>query len=270
MELVILDRVDFSVKDNIRVASEFEIVFDLVVTQRSIFKTEKRDLNVKIGDYLYVKKDGFYFGVVESITKENNYQMIACLDFKEIFKVEVMALSYEGNLADYIEGLIRSTFIINDDNNQNLSYLEISKETSKVGKLTFEDDKIMTIYEILELITRMYGVSTRIKVTFDNGSFLSLQIRIVQISSGAKIKADTLFLEDLKVNESSKEQVNKVIYHPMKDNLFFKDKKTYYLLTDGTISEDVSSSLRYEKVISKVQTYSDNDYLDILDKVKSI
>ena len=55
----------------------------------------------------------------------------------------------------------------------------------------------------------------------------------------------------------------------MKDNLFFKDK-TYYLLTDGTISEDVSSSLRYEKVISKVQTYSDNDYLDILDKVKSI
>ena len=41
MELVILDRVDFSVKDNIRVASECEIVFDLVVTQRSIFKTEK-------------------------------------------------------------------------------------------------------------------------------------------------------------------------------------------------------------------------------------
>lgn len=270
MELVILDRVDFSVKDNIRVASEFEIVFDLVVTQRSIFKTEKRDLNIKIGDYLYIKKDGFYFGVVESITKENNYQMIACLDFKEIFKVEVIALSYDGNLADYIEGLIRSTFIINDDNNQNLSYLEISKETSKVGKLTFEDDKIMTIYEILELITKMYGVSTRIKVTFDNGSFLSLQIRIVQISSGAKIKADTLFLEDLKVNESSKEQVNKVIFHPMKDNLFFKDKKTYYLLTDGTISEEVSSSLRYEKVISKVQTYSDNDYLDILDKVKSI
>ena len=101
-------------------------------------------------------------------------------------------------------------------------------------------------------------------------ALLGLEIRIVQISSGIKIKADNLFLDDLIVNDSSKEQVNKVTYYPRKDNLFFKDIKTYFLLKDGTISEDVSSSLRYEKVISKAQTYSDNDYLDIPDKVKSI
>lgn len=270
MELVILDRLNFSVKDNIRVANEFEILHDLVVTQRSTFKVDKKELNAKIGDYLYVKKDGLYFGVIESFIKENNYQLISCYDFKEIFKVEVLALSYEGNLADYIEGIIRTTFITNSDSNQNISYLQISKETSKIGKLTFEDDKVMTIYEILELITKMYGVSVRSNVVFDNGSFLGLEIRIVQISSGIKIKADNLFLDDLIVNDSSKEQVNKVTYYPRKDNLFFKDIKTYFLLKDGTISEDVSSSLRYEKVISKAQTYSDNDYLDIPDKVKSI
>ena len=270
MELVILDRVDFGVKDNIKVASEFEIVFDLVVTQRSLFKTDKKELNAKVGDYLYVKQSGFYFGVIESISKESNYQMISCFDFKELFKIEVIAISYEGNLADYIENLIRMTFINSQDEKQNLSYLQISKETSKAGKVTFEDDKVMTIHEILELITKMYGVSIRSKVVFDNGSFLGLQIRIVQISSGVKIKGDNLHLEDLKVNDSSKEQVNKVIYHPRKDNLFFKDIKTYFLLKDGTISEEVDSDLRYEKVISKVQTYSDNDYLDIPDKVKSI
>ena len=270
MELVILDRLNFSVKDNIRVASEFEILNDLVVTQRSTFKVDKRELNAKVGDYLYVKKDGLYFGVIESFIKENNYQLISCYDFKEIFKVEVIANSYDGNLANYIESIIRTTFITNSDSRQNLSYLQISKETSKSGKLTFEDDKIMTIYEILELITKMYGVSVRSEVVFDNGSFLGLKIRIVQISSGVKIKADNLFLDDLIVNDSSKEQVNKVTYYPRKDNLFFKDIKTYYLLKDGTISESVNSNLRYEKVISKAQTYSDNDYLDIPDKVKSI
>ena len=57
--------------------------------------------------------------------------MIACLDFKEIFKVEVIALSYDGNLADYIEGLIRSTFIIMMIIIKT-SYLEISKETSRL------------------------------------------------------------------------------------------------------------------------------------------
>src|SRR5690554_2886710 len=218
MELVILNRIDFSVKDNVRVANEFEILHDLVVTQRSTFKVDKKELNAKIGDYLYVKKDGLYFGVIESFIDENNYQLISCYDFKEIFK----------------------------------------------------DDKVMTIHEILELITKMYGVSVRSNVVFDNGSFLGLEIRIVQISSGVKIKADNLFLDDLIVNDSSKEQVNKVTYYPRKDNLFFKDIKTYFLLKDGTISEDVSSSLRYEKVISKAQTYNDNDYLDIPDKVKSI
>ncbi len=270
MELVILDRINFSVKDNIRVANDFEIVLDLVITQRSEFKTDKKELNAKVGDYLYVKQNGLYFGVIEGISKESNYQIISCFDFKELFKVEVIAKSYEGNLADYVENLIRTTFISSEDDKQNLSYLQISKETSKIGKVTFEDDKVMTIHEILELITKMYGVSIRSKVVFDNGSFLGLQIRIVQISSGVKIKGDNLYLEDLKINDSSKEQVNKVTFHPRKDNLFFKDVKDYFLLKDGTISEDVNSNLRYEKVISKLQTYSDNDYLDIPDKVKSI
>ena len=270
MELVILDRISFSIKDNIKVASDFEIIYDLVVTQRSTFKVSNKSLNAKIGDYIYVKKDSFYFGVIESITKESNYQIISTFDFKEIFKVEIVAESYEGNLANYIEGIIRNTFVNNSDSKQNISYLQISKETSKIGKVSFEEDKVVTIYEVLELITKMYGVSVRSKVVFDNGSFLGLEIRIVQISTGKKLKADNLYLEDLKVNDSSKEQVNKVIYYPMKSNLFFKDIKTYYLLKDGTISENSNSSLRYEKVISKAKVYSDNDYLDIEDKVKSI
>ena len=76
--------------------------------------------------------------------------MIACLVFKKYLKL-VMALSYEGNSWLYWR-FIRSTFI--NDDNEKLSYLEISRDF-KVGKLTFEDDKVITIYG-LELIIRIY------------------------------------------------------------------------------------------------------------------
>jgi len=80
----------------------------------------------------------------------------------------------------------------------------------------------MTIYELLELANKMYGVYIRHEVVFNNGSFSGVMIRIVNVVSGVKIKADKLILEDLVINDSSKESVNKAIYHPKASNLFFK------------------------------------------------
>lgn len=84
---------------------------------------------------------------------------------------------------------------------------------------TFEDDKVMTIHEILELITKMYGVSVRSNVVLIMVLFRFRNKNSTNII-WCKIKADNLFLDDLIVNDSSKEQVNKVTYYPRKDNLF--------------------------------------------------
>ena len=105
---------------------------------------------------------------------------------------------------------------------------------------------------------------------FNDGSFSGILIRIVNVTRGLKIKADSLILEDLIINDSSKESTNKAIYYPKTSNLFFKDTVIYYLLTHGTITNDNTSNLRYPKVISKVETYSDNDYLDLETKVRSV
>ena len=116
----------------------------------------------------------------------------------------------------------------------------------------------------------MYGVYIKHEVVFNAGSFSGILIRIVNVTRGLKIKADNLILEDLIINDSSKESTNKAIYYPKTSNLFFKDTVIYYLLTDGTITKDNTSPLRYPKVISKVETYSDNDYLDLDTKVRSV
>ena len=95
--------------------------------------------------------------------------------------------------------------------------------------LFFDEDKVMTIYELLELANKMYGVYIRHEVVFNNGKFSGVMIRIVNVISGVKIKADNLILEDLVINDSSKESVNKAIYHPKASNLFFKGYLLYII-----------------------------------------
>lgn len=269
MEVIILNRSDFSYKDHAYV-SEFDISLDMVVTQKSTFKVNKQSIDAKIGDYVYIKDDGIYFGILENIEDEKTHLILACVDFKELFKIEVVVESFNGVIANYLENVIRKTYLQNSDTYQNLPYLSISKETSRNGSFSFDADKVMTIYELLELSSKMYGIYIKHEVVILNGKFTGIQIRIVNVTSGFKIKADHLKLEDLVINDSSKENVNKVIYYPKQSNLYFKDTITYYLLTDGNISSDPNHTLRHPKVYVKVQTYSDNDYLELETKVLSL
>src|SRR5690606_19074277 len=102
----------------------------------------------------------------------------------------------------------------------------------KNGTLTFDKDKIITIYELLDLVFKMYGIMLKYNVVIEYGKFTGLELRIVSTTSGIRIKADNIFLEELVINDSNKESINKVVYKPKTDNLFFKHDVTYYMLTD--------------------------------------
>ena len=270
MEIVILDRFDFSVKDYAYVDSEYEIITDLVLTQKSSFKINKKTINANTGDFIYVKSDDLYFGVIDSIENEKDHKFITALDFKELLKIEFVATNYHGNLAIYIESLIRAALINNSDTKANMNYLQVSIETSRIGTLTFDKDKVLTIYELLDLVFKMYGIMLKYRVVIENGKIYGLELRIVNTTTGVRLKADNLYLDDLVINDSNKENINKVIYKPKSDNLFFKDEVIFYMLTDGSITSDVNHPMRFRKVIQKLETYTDNDYLDLSDKAKTI
>ena len=57
MEIVILDKFNFNVKDNAYVDSEYEIVVDLVLTQKSSFKINKENINASVNDYIKQKEN---------------------------------------------------------------------------------------------------------------------------------------------------------------------------------------------------------------------
>ncbi|MFA7157292.1 MAG: hypothetical protein WC123_06360 [Bacilli bacterium] len=149
-------------------------------------------------------------------------------------------------------------------------FLSISLETTKIGSFLFEDDKVMTIYELFDLAYKMYGITLDYKVVILNGNITNLELRIVSSVEKVTLKADDIYLDELNINNSNKEGINKVIYHPKEGNIFFKDIKEYYLLKDGSVTNNKDAANRYLNVLLKVETYSDNDYLDLDQKARQI
>ena len=84
-----------------------------------------------------------------------------------------------------------------------------------------------TIYELFDLAYKMYGITLDYKVVILNGNITNLELRIVSSVENVILKADDIYLDELNINNSNKEGINKVIYHPKEGNIFFKDIKEY-------------------------------------------
>lgn len=270
MELIILDKKTFEIKDHIAIADTFEIKLDLVIAQKSTFDLPITKLNAAVKDIVYLHTKTFdYIGIIETIDDEDNGLVIGSVEFKEMLKRNVKVASYSGNIADYIEELIRRSFVINEDAKENITFLSISKETTKLGDLTFDADKIMTIYEVIELISKSYGVNIKEEMVIQNGKLVGILLRIINVNQGIKLKSDNLALSDLTINDTTETSVNKVIYYPKNENISHTEVKTFYLLIDGTITEDSTHPLRYSEVESTAKTYGDGDFVTLLEKARN-
>ncbi|QLY40168.1 hypothetical protein HF295_04540 [Hujiaoplasma nucleasis] len=266
MKLIFLDRHTLQYKDNARISNNYQLVLDMVLIKRSSFKVNKININCKIGDILVLKTDKFsYIGILESIELNDDFtSMIKSLDFREIFNLDTPAISFSGDVADYIYQVITSHFKNNSDSMQNLNYLTIEKETSVNGQLNFDSDKIINISKIFELGSKSYGLSFSTDVTYLRGRITGIVFRILPVKSGIKMRSDFSSILNIKTNDSTSQLINKVIFYPRSDNQIHKSIKTYYLLTNGHITESPIPDKRYNSVMSRTYMYTDKDF-DTLD-----
>lgn len=86
-----------------------------------------------------------------------------------------------------------------------------------------------------------------------------IKVRIVEISRGLKIKSNLSLITDLVINDSEAQMTNKVTFYPQAGNELHKSLRSYYLLTDGNITENVSHTMRYRNVNAKAFMYSDSE-----------
>lgn len=271
MQLIFLDRNTLQYKDYGYVDKTFEINVDLVIIQKSTFLINKGNLNASIGDIVILKDAPISFiGIVERLELADKHQMtVNVLDFREIFSIDIPVHSFSGDLAIYLKELLIQHFITSPDTLQNLNYLSIIKDANVHGELAFEADKIMSLASVMEIITKTYGLRLSSEATYLRGRVTGINFRISEVSRGIKLKNNYQAIQDLVINDSSSQMINKIVYHPKIENLIYRSTITYYLLTSGEISVDVNNPLRYKSVRPKAAFYTDADYPTLLTKARS-
>lgn len=271
MQLVFLDRLNLAYKDYGYVDKDFEIVLDLVIIQKSTFMINKTKLNVSIGDIVILKDAPIhYIGIVERLEVADKHRTsVHVLDFKEMFSIDIPVQSYSGDLGLYLENLLTSYFKESDDALQNLNYLSIQRGSSVSGDLTFEADKIMPLASLMELITKTYGLRLTTEAVYLRGRVTGIIFRIGEVQRGIKLRNNYQAIQDLVVNDSSSQMVNKLTYYPKVENVLHKTTVEYYLLKNGELSQDINHENRYKSVKPKASFYTDNDYPSLLTKARS-
>ena len=271
MQLIFLDRNTLQYKDYGYVDKTFEINVDLVIIQKSSFLINKGILNASIGDIVILKDSPISFiGILERLELADKHQMtVDVLDFREIFSIDIPVQSFTGDLASYLESLLTQHFKTSSDTLQNLNYLSILKEANVQGELVFEPDKILSLASVMELITKTYGLRLTSEATYLRGRVTGINFRIGEVTRGIKLKNNYQAIQDLVINDSSSQMINKIVYHPKVENVTNRNKVSFYLLTTGEITTNVDDALRYKSVRPKATFYTDADFPTLLTKARS-
>lgn len=271
MQLIFLNRNTLSYKDFASIQPNFEIVLDMVVSQKSTFTLNKSSINASVGDVVILKHASFsYIGVLEEIIDGNNGTLkIHCQDFKELFNIKVPIRTYSGDLCMLLAEKIRQAFIENEDTRQCLNYLQISVNSSVSGTLAYDDDCLINIDDLIELLLKSYNIIVKYKVGFIRGRFSSINIIIEEVSKATKLRSDFKEIRDLSISDSDASSANKITFYPKKENEAHTRTISYYLLKDGSLSTDKDAEGRYEYVNATADYYSDDDYDSLKTKAQS-
>ncbi len=270
MKLIFLDRTTFKYKDNAYVSGEFEIVLDSVVKQKSNFTVNKEEIKAEVGDIAVLKEGRLsYIGIVQSITlNDDKTSKVQLNDFKELFNIKVPVFSFTGNVCKLLADTIKKAFVSNSDDRQNLKYLKVEARSDVEGTLTYDEDTLINIEDLIETITKTYGVVIKYQVNFIRGRFSNIEIMVVEETHIVKLRHDLKAIGNLKIKESKENVVNKCIFYPKEENETYKKEVEYYLLTDGTITTDRRDARRYPYVNVESEFYSDEDYEKLESKAK--
>jgi len=270
MQLIFLDRLTLAYKDYAYVDKDFEINLDLVIIQKSSFILNKTKLNATVGDIVILKDAPIkYTGIVERLELSDKHRTsVHILDFKKMFSIDIPVQSFSGDLSTYLENLLNTHFKVNVDSLQNLSYLSVERGSSVYGELSFEVDKIMSLSSLMELITKSYGLRLTTEATYLRGRVTGIIFKIGEVQRGIKLKNNYQAIQDLVINDSSSQMVNKLIYYPKSENVFYHSIITYYLLRNGDLTTDVFHENRYKGVKPKASFYTDSDYPSLYTKAR--
>ncbi len=267
MELIFLNRRNLAVLDFGYVNDDYTLVIDSVIPQKSSFTVNKKGINAKVGDIVTIKdKTVNFIGIISSIeeNKSKYTTIVQAYDFISILDVDVKVSSYTGDIGLFVCNLINDVYKNTTDSNQKIEYLNLYRDNVSItDTLEFEDDSITTISALLKSFNKVYKIELAYNLNYSKGKIAGIDLHIKQAESGLVLRSDFKGISDLVVIDTSAQVTNKLTFIPSDANVNHRDTVYYYLLTDGTITTDSTSNLRFNIVKNEIIIYYDDDYSTI-------
>lgn len=273
MELIFLDEQDLSILDHALCTSDYEIVLDTLIPQKSSFIISKQSLNAENGDLLVVRdKEYCYIGIITSIKKEENGSIkIETKDYLSLFDIEIpLPTAFSGNIASYLITIFTSTFKTCGDSYQNVSYLVFESEVYKEATLSYENNTLMNLLDLVEEFSKTYGIRLSYELIVKDGVFYQIKVKVVEAKLGLILRDNLGSISNLVINDTNENSLNKVVFVPEVENSRHRSKVTYYLYKDGTIGIYNTIIKRYSKVKVKYVYFKDDDYDALLSKATKL
>lgn len=216
------------------------------------------DQTVALSDYIRLKnhKDGYFWGYVTKLDREDNNITITYMDLTGLFNFEVYINAVEitkTSLEKFLRDRLLEAFKNSDDSAQVIPGIEISIHTTTMGVFDFIDqDKPYVVINLLNdfiypafqkylVRTTAYFDVTNKKIIVDIGRITTTVQRTIEADLPNIIDKNFII-------RSSSNEINKLII--IDDSVTPYNSWTYYLHTDYTVDTSKSSNRKYPVINS--------------------
>lgn len=216
------------------------------------------DQTVALSDYIRLKnyEDGYFFGYVTKLDREDNNLTITYMDLTGLFNFEVYINAVEitkTSLEQFLRDRLLEAFKNSDDSAQVIPGIEISIHTTTMGVFDFIDqDKPYVVINLLNdfiypafqkylVKTTAYFDVINKKIVVDIGRMTTTVQRTIEADLPNIIDKNFII-------RSSSNEINKLVI--IDDSVTPYNSWTYYLHTDYTVDTSKSSNRKYPVINS--------------------
>ena len=232
----IRDRHTFRLKHH-AAALSYDMTLQSIYDEVSDFTIKGDESSAQAGDFFFA---GGFYGIVKEADRERETLNITCNDIGTLFSRDIpdSPQTVSGSIEGYIKSAIEKYYVNLSDAVYATPYLKVTAQTSTVGNaLPDVEDGVWNIKSYLSKVRRLYNIHTSYSVV--NGK---LVMRIFHRDrQNHKV---FLNLSDFEVLEESfaHDAIGKITTIAEDTG----EKKDWYLLTDGTITNTYTSENRVD------------------------
>lgn len=240
---------DFEYRDSFQ-TTDITYEFDYLSLTPNKLKLIK--LEAERGDYVRISRGNMRIcGIVEGVSKNATSVTISYKNILTMFDVNVWAdieelYDLDNSIEEWLAAVITNIYMTDSDTLQNIKGLEVKtvSETKGVKKLSLESN-INNLYEVLQSVLIKHEIVVNTDISIQNQKIIVTIGKVENAEKTIETNLPNVISSEFNIKKSS-ESVNKLTIINEENE---QEQYSFYLLTDGTVTDDVKSENRITPVI---------------------